>query len=185
MRSLFARLFGSSPARRTGERLLDAITAQARQPVFFTDFAVPDTLDGRFDLMTLHGALVFRALERKGRGGHDLAQMTTDLMFGAFDDAIRSLGVGDSGIPRRVKTMGKAYIGRASAYDEALKTGDMAALGDALARNVYRGRPPESAVLRALALYAAAEAARLDQLPLERFAAPDLAFSMPEAQTPR
>jgi cytochrome b pre-mRNA-processing protein 3 len=181
MRALLASLFGSSPARRKAERLLDAITVQARQPVFFTDFAVPDTLDGRFDLMSLHGALVFRALERKGREGHDLAQLTTDLMFGAFDDAIRSLGVGDSGIPRRVKTMGKAYIGRASAYDAALKAGDAAALGDALARNVYRGATPGAAVVQGLAAYVAGEAARLERLPLERFEAPDLGFSLPEA----
>ena len=93
-------------------------------------------------------------------------------MFSAFDDAIRSLGVGDGGIPRRVKTMGKAYIGRAAAYDAAIRAGDMTALTEALVRNVYRGDEAPGAA--GLATHVMAEAAILDALPLERFQAGDL-----------
>jgi cytochrome b pre-mRNA-processing protein 3 len=173
VRSILTHLFGSNERRQRTDRLLAAITAEARRPVYFEVLGVPDTLDGRFDLMSLFGALVFRSLAKKGRDGITLAQDTTDLMFSAFDDAIRSLGVGDSGIPRRVKTMGKAYIGRAKAYDEAITVGDLPALEQAIARNVYRGEAPEG-VAAALAAQAMAEAAILMALPLERFQAGEL-----------
>ncbi|BCW89117.1 hypothetical protein sos41_22720 [Alphaproteobacteria bacterium SO-S41] len=172
VRGILTHLFGSNERRQRTDRLLAAITAEARRPVFYEAMGVPDTLDGRFDLMALFGSLAFRSLAKKGKDGITLAQDTTDLMFSAFDDAIRSLGVGDGGIPRRVKTMGKAYIGRAGVYDAAIRAGDAAALRDALQRNVYRGTPEPGAA--DLAAHVMAEAAILDALPLERFQAGDL-----------
>lgn len=172
VRGILTHLFGSNERRERTDRLLAAITAEARRPVFYETMGVPDTLDGRFDLMALFGSLSFRALAKKGRDGITLAQDTTDLMFSAFDDAIRSLGVGDGGIPRRVKTMGKAYIGRAAVYDAAIRAGDLTELTDALVRNVYRGNEEPGAL--ALAAHVMAEAAILDALPLERFQAGDL-----------
>lgn len=179
MRPFLTHLFGSRERRDQTDRLLQAISAQARQPVFFEALGVPDTLDGRFDLMVLHGFLVFRALQGTGGQGRRLAQDTTDLMFSAFDDAIRAIGVGDMGIPRRVKEMAKAYFGRSTAYEAALAAGDGTALEDALGRNIYRGLVPEGA-LAPMARYVAAEAARLKALPFERFAAGDPGFGMPE-----
>jgi len=143
------RLFGPDVQRRRAEILLDAITGEARRPAFYADLGVPDTLDGRFDMMALVATLVFRAMQRKG--AEALAQRTTDHMFMAFDDAIRSLGVGDSGVPRRVKAMGKAYLGRAVAYDTALAAGDRVALADAVARNIYRSAAPDPASVEKLA----------------------------------
>lgn len=145
MRGILSRLFGSNPQRRQAEILLDAITAEARRPAFYADLGVPDTLDGRFDMMVLVATLVFRTLQKTG--GEALAQRTADHMFMAFDDAVRSLGVGDSGVPRRVKTMGKAYLGRAVAYDAALKAADRPALAEAVLRNIYRGIAPDGAAL--------------------------------------
>ena len=174
VRAIFASLFGSNERRRRADRLLAAVTAQARRPGFYADLGVPDTLDGRFDLMALYGSLAFRALGTKGAEGAILAQDTLDLMFSAFDDALRSLGVGDNGIPRRVKTMGKAYIGRAAAYDAAIRAGDGAALEDAIVRNVYRGTAPGGDGARRLARFAMAEAAALEALPVARFQAGDL-----------
>lgn len=174
MRALLTYLFGSNERRRQADRLLAAVTAQARRPVFYEALSVPDTLDGRFDLMTLYGSLVFRALDGKGREGKVLAQDTLDLMFAAFDDALRSLGVGDNGIPRRVKAMGKAYIGRAAAYDAAIRAGDEAALAEAIGRNVYRGDVPPGDALAQFARFAMAEAAVLSALALDRFQTGDL-----------
>jgi cytochrome b pre-mRNA-processing protein 3 len=172
-------MFGSGERRQRTDRLLKAITVQARAPEFYERLGVPDTLDGRFDLMALHGFIVFRTLNERGRDGRRLAQDTTDLMFSAFDDAIRSLGVGDMGVPRRVKTMAKAYFGRSSAYDAALKTGDLAALGLALQRNLYRGRDGAAGMAEAVAAYVMREADRLKSLPLERFQSGDLGFGEP------
>lgn len=179
MRAIFVRLFGPNERRKRAERLLQAISDQARRPAFYERLGVPDSLDGRFDLMSLHGLLVFRALQGKGREGAELAQTTTDLMFEAFDDALRSLGVGDSGIPRRVKTMGKAYLGRAAAYAAALDAGDEAGLRDALARNLYRGAPPEGDPLAWMSVYVLRQATRLSALPLQPFADGVLGFEEP------
>lgn len=176
MRSFLTHLFGSNERRQRTDALLKAITVQARQPVFFEQLGVPDTLDGRFDMMALHGFLAFRALQQRGRDGRTLAQDTTDLMFSAFDDAIRSLGVGDMGVPRRVKTMAKAYFGRSTAYEAALHAGDHAALTDAIHRNLYRGADVGSDKLDTMARYVMREAQRLATLPLERFQAGDLGF---------
>ena len=163
MPGILSRIFGNGRQRRQAESLLDAITAEARRPVFYAELGVPDTLDGRFDMMALVAMLVFREMQKKGAG--DLAQATTDHMFLAFDDAIRSLGVGDNGIPRRVKAMGKAYLGRAIAYDQALTAGDDAALRDAIARNIYRGAPPEPAALDRVTHWTRAAAAALATRP--------------------
>ncbi len=159
MSGFLSRMLGRSPAHRQVDRLYAAISTEARRPVFYADLGVPDTLDGRFDMMSLVATLVFRDLKQKGAGA--LAQRLTDHMFMAFDDAIRSLGVGDNGIPRRVKTMGKAYLGRAIAYDAALTSGDRDAMAEAVLRNIYRGAPPADGALSRLADWAFAASAAL------------------------
>ena len=177
MRGLLSRLFVKDPLRRPAERLLHAITAEARRPEFYADLGVPDTLDGRFDMMAMVATLVFREMQAKG--GSALAQRTTDDMFMAFDDAIRSMGVGDSGVPRRVKAMGKAYLGRAIAYDEALGQGDGAALAEAVRRNIYRGAPPDDAAVSRLAGWIDGAAATLAGRSLEALASGDFGLAPP------
>lgn len=175
--SFFSRLFRPDTQRRQAEILLDAITAQARRPEFYADLGVPDTLDGRFDMMALVATLVFRAMSKKG--GAALAQRTTDHMFMAFDDAVRSLGVGDSGVPRRVKAMGKAYLGRAAAYDTALTAGDRAGLVEAIGRNIYRGDAPHAGIIERLAAWVEASAAALAAQPLSNIESGHLGFPAP------
>ena len=177
MRGILSRLFGPDIQRRKAETLLDAITTEARRPVFYAELGVPDTLDGRFDMMALVAMLVFREMQKKGAAA--LAQRTTDHMFMAFDDAIRSLGVGDNGVPRRVKAMGKAYLGRAIAYDQALNTGGAAALRDAIARNIYRGAPPDAAALDRVASWVRAVAATLEARSPAALQAGDFALAGP------
>jgi len=177
VRGFLSRLFGPDLQRRRAEVLLDAITAEARRPEFYAEMGVPDTLDGRFDMMALVAALVFRELQKKG--GAALAQRTTDHMFMAFDDAVRSLGVGDSGVPRRVKVMGKAYLGRAIAYDQALEQGDGAALAGAVERNIYRGAPSDPAGAARLTAWVEASAATLAACPLEALEAGAFGLAAP------
>jgi cytochrome b pre-mRNA-processing protein 3 len=174
---LFSRLFGPDTQRRQAEILLDAITAEARRPAFYAELGVPDTLDGRFDMMALVATLVFRAMQQAGAGA--LAQRTTDHMFMAFDDAIRSLGVGDSGVPRRVKAMGKAYLGRAVAYDTALNTADAPALAEAVLRNIYRGTAPGQASLARLAAWVEGAAQTLTQRSRAQLEAGDFGLKAP------
>ncbi len=145
-------------ARKT--RLVQALNAeltrQARLPVFFRDFGVPDTIDGRFDMVALHAWLVFDRLKTAGMS--DAAQGLSNTMFVGFDEALRDLGTGDMGMGPRMKKIGNAFNGRMQAYEAAT---DEAALAEAIQRNVYRGEAGHEAAALSLARYALAARARL------------------------
>jgi cytochrome b pre-mRNA-processing protein 3 len=131
------------PHERAGFELYGAAVAAARDPALFAGFGVPDTLDGRFDLVGLHVALLIRRLRRDADPrGPALAQAVFDAMFSDMDLNLREMGVGDLSVGKRVKRMWEAFHGRAQAYEAALDAGDAAALAAALARNVWRGEPP-------------------------------------------
>jgi len=124
----------SKQRRREAGRIYAALVARAREPVFFATFGVPDTLDGRFDLLTLHAWLL---LERVNRDAQ-LSQALVDTIFTGFDEALREMGAGDIGMARRMKKMADAFYGRLAAYGAALGPSAMQA---ALTRNLYRGVP--------------------------------------------
>lgn len=138
-----------SEARKKKAQALEAVlTARARAPVFFTDFGVPDTIDGRFDLLVLHAWLVFDRL--KGEEMRPLSQTLMDSLFSGFDEGLRDLGAGDIGMGRRMKKMADALYGRFAAYEAAA---DEAAMAAALQRNVYRGDANRADETRILAHY--------------------------------
>jgi cytochrome b pre-mRNA-processing protein 3 len=136
--------------RRRYERpafgLYSAAVRAARRPVFYLappgGFGVADTLDGRFDLVALHVALLIRQLQAHAEPGPSLAQALFDAMFADMDRTLRELGVGDLSVAKKVRVMWEALHGRAVAYGSALEEGDAPALAAALARNVWRGAPP-------------------------------------------
>jgi cytochrome b pre-mRNA-processing protein 3 len=113
----------------------------ARAPELFEACAIPDTLDGRFDSLALHAALVIDRLRREP-DGDDLAQRFFDAMFRHLDLTLREIGVQDLGVGRRIKIMAEGLHGRALAYREALAGGGPTTLGEVLRRNAYGGRPP-------------------------------------------
>ena len=129
-------LFRRSPNVAVVERLHAAIVAAARQPALYTDLAVPDTFEGRFESLTLHAGLVLRRLRDAPAPGPEMAQDLVDTVFRHFDRTLREMGVGDTAVPKRMKGIAEAFAGRCAAYDEALRSGDLAR---ALARNVYEG----------------------------------------------
>ncbi len=116
--------------------LYSSIVEQSRDPAFFCDLNVPDTILGRFEMIALHAFLVFRRLRDAGGEGRELAQLTHDLMFADIDRSLRELGIGDMGIGKRVKSLARNLYGRIAAYDEGLGS-DEAVLVEALRRNVY------------------------------------------------
>ncbi|PWS36361.1 ubiquinol-cytochrome C chaperone [Falsiroseomonas bella] len=164
-------LFTRKPHERAGFALYGAAVGAARQPVFFAELGVPDTLDGRFDLVALHtGLLVCRIARDPDPRAKDLAQAVFDAMFADMDVNLREMGVGDLAVGKRVKRMWEAFHGRAQAYEAALRTGDEAGLAGALARNVWRGEPPEGSAPRLAAIAVAADAA-LDRVPFAELVA--------------
>lgn len=138
------------------------IVTQARQPVFYRDHAVPDTLDGRFDMIVLHAFLVMRRLKQiAGPEAQKVSQDLFDLLFADMDSNLREIGVGDLGVGKRVKKMAQAFYGRVEAYEAGLGAIDPVVLEQALARNLYgtlqgEGRTPgevPAVALTALAAY--------------------------------
>lgn len=140
--------FRKPPARLRGtiEAIYGAIVAQAREPWFYRDLAVPDTVDGRFDMVVLQLWLVLRRLEPKS----ELAQGLFDKFCDDMDDNLRELGTADMKVPKKMRDFGSAFYGRTKAYDEALSEGSEA-LAAALSKNIYNGREIEHA--RRLAAY--------------------------------
>jgi cytochrome b pre-mRNA-processing protein 3 len=165
----FLALFRRRPHERAGFELYGAAVAAARDPWFFGGLGVPDSLDGRFDLVGLHVAVLIRRLRTDADPrGPALAQAVFDAMFADMDMNLREMGVSDMVVGKRMKRMWEAFHGRAHAYEAALDAGDATALADALRRNVWRaeaagGDPPAEA--RALAAQAMRVAAALAAQP--------------------
>ncbi len=116
-------------------KLYDSIVKQARVPAFYQNLSVPDTADGRFDLILVHAFLVHYRVKDE-QGAKKLAQNLFDHMFREFDKALREMGVGDLKVPRQMKYMMKSYKGRLLTYLQALDEGGD--LKEALRRNLYR-----------------------------------------------
>ncbi len=122
---------------------------QARQPAFFTDYGVPDTLDGRFELICLHAFFCLHRLRSEGAAASRFGQLFFDAMFADLDRTLREIGVGDLSVGKGVKRMAQGFYGRVRAYQEGI-AGDDPALAEALARNLYgtvrEGAPPVAAM---------------------------------------
>lgn len=135
----FFRLFGRKQWERPGFALYTAAVRAARDPYFYRELQVPDTMDGRFDMVGLFVFLVIDRLHKQQAPGPELAQAVFDAMFLDMDHTLRELGVSDISVGRRVKAMWEALNGRSRAYAAPLAAGDQAGLAAALARNVWRG----------------------------------------------
>jgi cytochrome b pre-mRNA-processing protein 3 len=140
------------PSRGTIEAIYGMIVTQAREPLFYRDLGVPDTVNGRFDLLVLHLWLVLRRL-RPIEAGVGLSQGLFDRFCDDMDANLREMGVGDLTVPKRMQAFGEAFYGRTAAYDVALTAGEEP-LAQALCKNILNGQHIEKA--RLLALYAQA-----------------------------
>ena len=142
------------------EALYQALVRQARQPAFYARLGVPDSLDGRFDMVTLHVALALIRLKAAGSDGAAVGQSLFDAMFADMDRSLREIGVGDLSVGKRVQQMASAFYGRLDAYERALGA-ETAALEAALTRNLYGTVTPQPAQVAAMAAYVRAVAAKL------------------------
>jgi cytochrome b pre-mRNA-processing protein 3 len=146
---------------RVGFELYGAAVTAARDPYFYTTLGVPDTLDGRFDMVGLHTFLLIQRLKREPAPGPAVAQAVFDAMFSDMDVNLREMGVGDLSVGRKVRVMWEAFHGRSAAYAAAMNTSDTAGLDAALDRNVWRGQSPSGAVTSALRRIVLAQYAHL------------------------
>lgn len=130
-----------APWRRAEVMALYNTAAQhARRPEFFSEAGVPDVMDGRFDLLILHIALLMIRLQGDAEELKTMRQHLFDFLGENMEHNLRQMGVGDMGLPHRIKAMGEAFYGRLAAYSKALELqGDagQTALADVLRRNLY------------------------------------------------
>ncbi|MDR3495122.1 MAG: ubiquinol-cytochrome C chaperone family protein [Ancalomicrobiaceae bacterium] len=117
------------------EALYREIVARARQPAFYRDLAVPDTAEGRFEMILLHLALVFHRLKSEDKQTARFGQGVLDAFFRDMDRSLREMGIGDLSVPKKMKKLSYAYNGRSLAYDRGLDDGDPHLLAAAVRRN--------------------------------------------------
>ena len=172
------RLFRRSRLLDRAGRLYGRVVEQSRLPAFYRDCGVPDTLDGRFDMICLHLVLVLRRLRREGSRGGAIGQALFDVMIDDMDRSLREMGVGDLGVGRRVKAMARAFYGRAAAYEAGL-AGDDESLGEALRRNLFGTVEVGSEEVVALVAYGRGAAAALDAQPAADLFAGEARFASP------
>jgi cytochrome b pre-mRNA-processing protein 3 len=119
-----------------GQAIYEKLVKSARNERFYSDFGVPDTVDGRFDMVVLHTFLYLERLGLEGSDHEQLKQEVTDAFFKDMDRSLREMGVGDLSVGKKVRKMAEAFFGRVNAYKTAQEVEAMQA---ALERNVFAG----------------------------------------------
>ncbi|HKP79136.1 MAG TPA: ubiquinol-cytochrome C chaperone family protein, partial [Phenylobacterium sp.] len=149
---MLKRLFKPRPAQLAGRELYARVVAQARNPTLYLDLGVPDTVEGRFELYSLHVYLLLERLKGQGPQAAETAQALFDTYLSGLDNALRELGVGDTVVGKRMRKLGEAFYGRIQSAEAALAAlPDRAALEALLARTAYAAADPAKAP--ALAAY--------------------------------
>lgn len=167
-------LFRRAPRYDTIAAVYEVIVAQARLPVFYQAYGVPDTVVGRLEMILLHMVLFWRRL-RAADALRGLGQRVFDFFCSDMDGNLREMGVGDLGVPRHMRRIGEAFYGRAAAYEAALADADDDVLAECLRRNVFSG----TGDAHRLAAYTRAAARHLAQQSEKGFAQGCVSFPDP------
>ena len=154
--SLLQRIFGSADRRQALNPLYRAIVALARDSGWYRDGGVPDTIDGRFDMVAAATALVLQRLEAEGKAAREDSVLLSELFVADMDSSLREIGIGDHVVGKHVSRMMGALGGRLRALRAAREQGDFRPFVD---RNVFHDAPlsDESSA------YVASRLQRIDQ----------------------
>ena len=158
--------------------LYTEIVRQARQPDFYNKLGVPDTYNGRFDLIALHAFIIMRRLKSIGKNGETLSQALFDCMFIDIDKNLREMGVGDLSVGKKIKNLAAAYYGRVKAYEDALLETDEF-LEAAFKRNIYLDSRPSSKQLNTFVNYFREQIKESESWSLDKISEVDFVFIPP------
>ena len=174
------RLFQRKRPEAEALDLYDAVVAQARRPEFYAGLGVPDTIDGRFEMIALHAFLVMRRLKGQGQAASAVSQELFDTLIADMDRSLREIGIGDLSVPKHIKNMAKGLYGRIVSYEKGLAEPGDGLLHAALDRNLYGTvlEVPESH-LAAMAAYMRRETAALAGQPVDGLATGHVQFGPP------
>lgn len=176
---MILHLFRRTPRSATIASLYGTIVAQARRPVFYQIYGVPDTINGRFEMILLHAVLVLDRLDGAEPALRRLGQGLFDAFCQDMDASMREMGVGDLAVPRKMRRIGEAFYGRQAAYREALAAPDAGALAAALRRTIFADSTQFDDAER-LARYARTSAQELAVQDGAALARGELVFPSPE-----
>jgi cytochrome b pre-mRNA-processing protein 3 len=157
------------------QKLYGAIVAQARLPVFYQSFGVPDTLQGRFILLSLNLFAVLRRLKAEGTEAHDLAQKLVDQFSADMETVLREMGVGDLSIPKKVRGLAASSAALLQSYEEGFAAGEGVVAGIIAEALPLEGTLAEAAGGR-LAHYLEGVVQRLEKEPLSALSAGEVRF---------
>jgi len=180
---MILRHFRSYSSGRSIRDLYGMIVAQARAPAFYSAYGVPDTVQGRFDLIVLHLVLVLERLDARGAGAgaeRGFGQKLFDIFCRDLDGNLREMGVGDLAVPKRMRAFGEAFYGRQAAYHAAFTAPDDRELEKALTRNIFDGTDIAPGAVR-LARYARAALRQFELQDESALLGGEIAFPKPEA----
>jgi cytochrome b pre-mRNA-processing protein 3 len=142
------KLFRRDGRRTTVAALYERVATSSRHPDLYVKLGVPDTVEGRFEALSLHMVVALRALRHLPEPADEVAKDLTDALFRDLDASLREMGVGDTAVPKRMKKLAEAFYGRAQAYDRPLSEGNVRVLAAALGRNVNGSDAPAPALAR-------------------------------------
>jgi cytochrome b pre-mRNA-processing protein 3 len=146
------QLLAKSPTKTAGERLHAAAVKQSRTESLYGRLGAPDTIEGRFELLTLHVILLVDRLKDGPGEVAAVRQALFDVYVSQLDGALREMGVGDLAVGKRMRRLGEAFYGRCRSYEAAFSAlPDVAALEAALDRTVFSAMP--AAASEGLAAY--------------------------------
>jgi cytochrome b pre-mRNA-processing protein 3 len=172
----FDRFIKPRPTLAAGRRLYAAAVARARNPKLYAEYGAPDTVEGRFELYTVHVFLLLDRLRGEGPQASETSQALFDTYVSALDDALREMGVGDLSVGKKMRKLGEAFYGRVKSYEKAFQAlPDAAALEALVARTVYAEGNAQAAPK--LAAYVLAERATLRETSVARLLACEAAWS--------
>jgi cytochrome b pre-mRNA-processing protein 3 len=177
---MLSNLFRRAPSADSIASLYGTIVAQARRPAFYQLYGVPDTVNGRLEMIMLHTVLLLRRLEREPEAVRLLGQGVFDRFCRDMDDSLREIGIGDLALPRSMQRIGEAFYGRQAAYKAALAAANDVPLAAAVARNIFAEASSPQGPIRLAAYIRAAERALAAQHDFTRA----LAFPDPEQPLP-
>jgi len=175
---MFSFLTGSRRRKAYGDNLYQACVTQARTPEFYRDLGVPDTPEGRYELISLHVMLLIRRLNTEGSKGREAAQEVFDSMFRDMDYALREMGVGDMSVSKKIRALAKAFYARMEAFKPGLDERDAIMLSDAMLASIETGDAIDHSGLATYALACEASLGAQDGQGLLTDAVPSFASLM-------
>ncbi|MEP1206017.1 MAG: ubiquinol-cytochrome C chaperone family protein [Rhizobiaceae bacterium] len=135
---MFKALFGRNVHTDLAHALYGTVVARARDPHFYINYQVPDTLDGRFELLVMHLFLLHNRLKDEDHSSRQISQLVFDAFIDDMDAALREAGVGDQSVPKKIAKMTQVFYGRTGAYEKALQDQDLVgSLAEVIGRNLY------------------------------------------------